>query len=522
MIEDGNVVSLTSEEFMYIVNSNADNEWVSTLKPIYSEVARFFFNSKQNVIYKLTDKNYIKDPSLIDLFAHFGIVFGGLLGARDNVIVYLNPDTYIDDLNNQLEELPPGDIPNLVAVILTKDESTILDVLSKIKEIYPNIASAQKVFDTISTNNLISRLREELRTDKLIDVSDKVKKLAETNDTSFTYLKLFNDIVESIHKDSLNNNIIVYPGDSSYYRDYLYIASELYLRYRERCYIDEAYIRDYCSMIANSYLDRSSHLVEEIVSYYRNLPNILVNSCDYGFRYALVKGKSMSLCVSYVNIDSTILIESKRMFNLDEDISLKPLGDYFDIETVSGCSDLHDIISGLYNTLDVGDEIIKVQNLIVFSKGDSVYLGYVHDIYVDIKAVCSIDGLNVPITINFQDLKEFLPLGIYINGPNLYAKLNEITNRSEALVQSSPKAQLRRFTTILKDLPLMISDLQDESKCNSLELDLITISLFSSFGVRAETFCKKCIEPLKGLDYLRGLLDCFGGLNPAIVKNIIL
>lgn len=521
MIDDGNVVSLTSEEFMDKVNSNIDNAWVSTLKPMYSEVARFLFNSRQNIIYRLKDRNYIKDTSLLDLFSHFGIVFGGLLGERDSVIVYLNPESYIEDLNNQLSELPTGDIPTLVVVILTDDQATILDVLTKVKESYPNAVSAQKVFDKINANSLMSKIREELKTDSLIDISDKVEELSKTKKTSFDYLELFNNIVESIHSYSMNKCIIVYPGDSSYYRDYLYIASELYLRYRERCYVDEAYVRDFCSMISSSYLDRDSHLVEEIISYYMNLPNILVNTCDYGFRYALVKGKSMSLCVSYVNMESMTLVESKKMFNIDGEINLMSLSSVFDLNTISGCCDLHDTIDSLYSILSIDDgEIIKAQNLIVFNTEDSMYLGYVHDIFVDIKSACSIDGLNVPMTINYQDLKEFLPLGVYINGPNLYARLNNIHSPREALVQSSPKLQTRRFTTILKDIPLRIGDLQDESKCSSLGLDLSTVSLFSSFGVRAETFCKKHIEPLKSLNYVRNLLDCFGGLNPALVKNI--
>lgn len=497
---------------------------LNSLYTVYNDVVSFYIeNRDQKTIYTLDNVDTFLDINLKNELDKFGIGSDEFVSSRNNYLLLVDPEKGLEEAVREFINTTPDDAVPTHVVVLTDDVVTISKFCEEVRLIYPKIAVTQTTVSDQTSNELISFLAKEIGTspNNLFDISDYCIKLNNLAENSPRYLDEFNKVIEEIQRNA-NNKIIVTTDYKKSTDIFNKIVAEMYLRFGDTPNEVFCYAPSHCQETIQIYIMRSlfdidTHLVEETVEYFKQLPSVLISREDFGFAYHLVsKNKTLKLECTYCKVDETEQGNSiNDSFNL-MDIEIESLSDYYDLDTVDGCKDLKELIVKLNNLLDFKGDLITACNLIFFCKDGVHYCGVVDNLDFKVKVKTVVEGFGTVVrTLEYKDLVKCYPVGLYLDGKMTVSSvlsIFEIKIRAESLI---PFRCRRNMSSILNTILITNDSYSDES---GIKLSTVGLYCKNSYIIRTG-FYVNFFDTI-GASSTKFQLDCFGGLTFKLVDRV--
>ncbi|MGL4949228.1 MAG: hypothetical protein ACRC5M_02510 [Anaeroplasmataceae bacterium] len=503
---------LTYEEFRE--KASADINAVGIFSYM-EDIIKFYYNVRnQKEVYLIADSENSIDFSQISVYEEFGITFNSILSTRESYVLFIEPELELGiQLKEQIINIPE-DKEFTHLVVLSDSIDIVTNLYNTVKGVYPNINTVQSLFRKMTREDLLNKYKKDLGTNNLFDLSEYCDLLSKVNSYSTEYIETFNKIVMQIHQEK-NNRIYIYCGEENNQRTYDSLVIDLYLRYGDKFFSHESRVKTVANYINMSLCNVDTMLPEEFLAYIANIPKVLAGTEEYGISFNLVKSVNAKIQLTYIDMESSDKFDSVQSTLLLSDIEVLSVYDFYDIDSIDGCSLMKRRIMDLYKLLDIKTGIIDVTKLLFFSKDNKVFIGFIEKIStpITVKTIKSIGSAER--VIEYNDLKTLVPIGVYLNGPAYASRIlaSQGINYSESFI--TPKRTKRGLTTLLSSSIFVV-----DSTWDKLDVPISTIGLFSRFDrLSRDGFYKNFVEVI-GLDATRSKIDCFGGFNPKLVKSI--
>ena len=511
------IIELSYEDFKSISEDSDLN--LSNLISYEEQVIKFIFKTRNQVdFYLLTDIDFIED-SLKDILLKYGICTSKYDLQRSRRVLFIDPSKdFITQINEQLVD-GVDDFTNLV--VLTDDNEVVKETLSKVKEVYPEIASLQFTYSSEDYDSIMSSLKETLGTDRLYDIKDYCEALSGLDELSAEYIDYFNKSVYEIHQSNPNGFIYV-NSNSKYDRIAESIFGELYLQYGEQFYVPTSRVNRMISLITNNLCDKDKMLVEDFVNYFNNHPRYMINKAVRiidGYSFVIMDQGTLSLSINYFpanqldSLENIYSLESK-VFSSSE-IDVLPLSKVFELNDNS--KKVKDVINLFYKKVNNSKNIVSVIDLVYFVKDGQEYIGYLNKFSINIPYIKYSELGAEKLVMDYRDFSHLIPVTVFLDGPMLC---------KESLKMYFPQCKYKKsYVDIPKSrypgISILGSSYRLNNRWNELEtISPLTIGIGCNLCYKFRLAFYKELKNILGLQKVRELADIYGGFNPVFTKSI--
>lgn len=489
------------------------------VRSYYKDLVKFYsYNSTKNNYY-IEGLDSVYDKQEIKILADFGIMENNFMFSRNCYIMYVNPYGDLKDAQLKFIEDSPDDVEPTHVFINSNDVKVIEETYKKICEQYPNIECVQHYLDdSLSKDYVVHEIMDKIHCSEsdLFDISSYCKKLEDRNSIDLMSMKCIKEIdkiAEEIHS-KCGNRIIYNSSLDDVNNMYVFLIEKLYLQYHHRFYAK----RNIVEMIETKIMrlfDKDFMLVEEMLEYFNKLPNLLIELFDTMHFEHIVRSKSFALNVDYLPINFTDRDSAKKIVLNSDNLNLKKLTSYFDIDTIDGCKSLKSIISRMYDKIDNVD-LIDVTSIIIFELDGETNIGYVREREFKAETVAVLgDIVKNNVILDYNRLRKCLPVDLYLDAPAMMLNICKNLKVNPSNLRLKPSINNERINGfIINDFNIRETDELWEG------VSLSTVGLFSkpSSIIRTSLY-KEFVEKL-GLDETRSIVDCFGGFTPGLTTSI--
>lgn len=520
-------MNLDYSEFLNIVESCEDD--ISSAYPAFKDIIKFYIKRPDQInIYSLTDYRSSGDFYLEETLKSFGLNIGDLISRRDNYILIVDPSKHLDDELRAFSEHVPNGVRPTHLFVKSNDVNIVKSILSEVeKQFGVSINITQPLVSDLTSMDYLVGISKSmsLRGDisRFLDIKDYVEEL-EKDKNPYTYLDRVNSLVEKIQMrvEESNRTLIPIISDlTGEYTIYNKIVSELYLRYNTTSYLESRYRITVLSSIMKTLFSRDYQLYEESIKYFKELPTLLVSYEDIGKSYHIVDepSKVASITVCYCGLKDLSKSKTKSMDAMS--LNIKSIYDYYDLDTIVGCESLKKKILDLYEIMDLkSNYIIKATDLIFFEEDGLECIGVILDFKfsVDVKTIVPEIGTAIQ-TLDYSKLKRCYPLNIFLDGSLIKNHLDRKLSNLNISLSIVPVKSNRKNTSLVD---LYKVDINNSMESKSSDPSLSTLCLFGQVDYELRKgFIDTFIDTL-GIESVRSQVDCFGGFNLKLVKNITL
>lgn len=501
----------TLDKFLEDSTLNNCNIYSYFMEPL--KILRGANNQKEFIL--LEDINPDSD---LEYLRDFGIGCSRVGLIKKYYVLFVNPDDIRGSLVNFYNQAPDEVTPTHLCVI-SNDIEVIKSVTEKIKEEYPSIQPTQYMTEQ-SKDALLDSMIEELgipsRNSVFVvdEYVERIKSKGSTVDAILEYSKCAEEI-----KNVSKNKLLLYTGNYENFNIYARLGLVYYLNYGKKFYVNLGRVNYVCRLLTNAIMNKDTMLIEELVSSFKNLPDILIELVYKNLMYNIVKSKSLILSVSSIELSDN---EKDNIRNNEilktEDINILSLYDLYDLDSVEGCKLMKDKIMSLYKLLDIPkDKIISVTDLILFQmpNEDTVRLGVVKEskFIVNVETIHRYLG-RTSRTIGYEELQNCYPPDIMIDGLLTCRALFKprLENYSDSMCKLKYKP--RKYS---------IEMLDSRIKFNSPNFDKIPLSTVGLFSIYDSLFRESINKDLAngiGVNKAREKVDCFGGFTPILTPVV--
>lgn len=488
------------------------------LKNLYGfmhNIVNFYNYTKDQKEIFVIDDNVVED-SLKDLYEKFGITSNEYKISRSNYLLIIDPNRPMAvQYSEFFEHVNESSVPTHL-VVLSNDNDVCLDYLKLVQTSYPDIKIVQDVTKNLTNEELCINIKKILNTSKVFDVTEYCDRLAKESTVSPSYLNLFDSIVDEIHENNSDELIYICCGGYESQSIYTYLVVELYLRYASKFYCTPAQMSIVLNRVSTTLNTSDFYLFDEFANYIKRIPNVLVESRgDEGFITHIVNGKDLIFSVIYTELEesygNSVFDTSMSM----HDVEFMSLLDFYDLNTVDGCTYLKSKIEYLYKTFKVKTGLISAKDLIVFQKDSKTYIGYVYAKEVKLTTLALTEYSQIKDEINLNRLRKCVPVSLFLDGVSLaksiYSSLNAPLNVDSLFL---PK-QTHKMVILLNTGTFQVNDEWD-----SCGLSILDVGLSSKFTYSVCLSFYKNFESIIGLEGVRSICDCFGGFNPKLCRMV--
>ena len=501
---------------------NGDNPvelCLDKVRGYYKDLVKFYSYNSQKNNYYIEDLDSAYERQDIKTLSKFGIMDNEFIFSRNSYLMYVGADGNIKDAQLKFIENAPDDVEPTHVFINSNDINVIKEVYDTVCEQYPSIECVQHYLDdNLSKDYVVNEIIQKIhcKESDLFDISEYCKRLEDRNKIDIMSMKCITEIdklVEEIHS-KCGNRIIYNSNLDDVNNMYVFLVEKLYLQYHHLFYAK----RNLVEMIETKIMrlfDKNFMLVEEMLEYFNKLPTLLIELFDTMHFEHIIKSKSFALNVDYLPINFTEKDNVKKIVLTSENLNLKKLTSYFNIDSVNGCEELKSIIMKMYDKVE-DVELIDVTSLIIFELDGEINIGYVRGREFKAETVAVLGNIvKNDVVLDYNRLKRCIPIDLYLDAPammlNICKKLNvDLTN-----IKIKPYINPARVNGfIINDFNIRETD----ELWNGVSLS--TVGLFSKpSSIIRNSLYKQFIETL-GLKKTRSIVDCFGGFTPGLTTSV--
>lgn len=517
-----NVKKFTYTEFLEVVNSSTLT--LSNLMSFYKNVVNFFYSYKdqRDSIY-ITGSKAFQEPAMLKLYESFGITFSSFIAFKKEFIVFIDPSRdLMEQIREQTKYIPDNELFTKL-VVLSEDPNVVSSILAQVKELIPGIEQTQFLPSSDSPEDRKRAICEEMKipladSEKFVfDVTAYCNEIAKySRQNHIEYLAYYHDVVNRIANE-IGSRIAIYTGDSDQLDVFILVALELYLQHHKLAYIPPSRRNLYFGEMSALLVDPTYHLAEEIIAYIQHLPKAMFELSPLGLTTHFFKRRQIKMHVKFVPLESLdkSLVQEK-VFSSSE-ITVKPISEFYDLDTIGGCYDLQSFIQKLYDIFDLSTGILDVTKLLFFGANRNIYVGLLENFDCSIEALTITNIGTATTQLNFKDLSKLFPVDCVIGGlavvKQLCSRLKISFSPREFCLQIKP----RSLGHVVRGLYLNV-----DSEWHPTDIALSTLGLYArTDSLLRLGFNEQFINTL-GLQRCRETFDCFGGLNPVLIKSIVL
>lgn len=490
----------------------------------------FYHNRVQSSVIRVEDSKDITSD-VRSCFEGFCLSFGNSFHSVDKYIVFVNPELdVIEDCRKQVSEnLPAGKNPTHVC-ILSNDCDVVEKSYETLLKVYPDLKLVQRTvyynFSTSSLQKAKSLINDE---SKILLLNDYCEKLNNKySDSSIEFIKLFTSCIDEI-MSKCEGKFLVFGGDyqSRNYAMYKLILTELYVR-KANCkfYVEKDDSQDFLKEFSRYVFDPDCMLVEDVVRYLMNLPD-LVCELKYSLStYSLVAKKDLNLKCMYVPLgDRTKSNVVTKMLNV-RDLRIMPFGKYYDMRTddfyanIRTEIDCRNFLHSLYDVFEVPHDVfLSVVNVFFFMMDGNEYVGVCLDYNFNATCLSNMAGMG-PCTVNMdlERVKKLVYIDYCLNAAPIAKTYQRfLTNKQLTLNSISPLRLFSENSVLYRDYYVnneyYFNEMSEDKVWADMPNSVFDCGMYSPMSVKFRTgFAIPFINKL-GLDNTRKMLDSFGGLN---------
>lgn len=451
---------INSREFLDIIDSDVLENVICFNRFI---VNYFYRNPDQNLIARLDDSSNINED-IIRCFKGFSVNFGDTFSSVSNYIVFIEPDS--DPIENYRKcvskYIPLGKNATHVCV-MSEDLVEVERIYSILVKENPNLRLVQKTSVFNYSEQSLQKAKDLIKDEsRMFIIKDYCESLSSIyNGSDITFIKEFKRVVDEI--DSLcTNKFIIFGGDQQTHSYFIFklILVELYNR-GSKCkfYIDVYDTTEVLTQLSASVFSPESMLVEDVVKFLLNLPDLVAELKEDYLVYHLINSRHLNLKVSYAPLNSLNKESVKSKVLRSEDMKIMPFSNYYNMCTDSFYTNIRtekecrQFIHSLYDVFTLpNDEILSVTNVFFFIMDDVEYVGYCRA--YDFKAPCVSNMIGMMATrfsLGFNDIRRLCYLDSCLNAGSILKQF-QLFSTAKTLNSKSiiPYKSFRKYSSIYR------------------------------------------------------------------------
>lgn len=490
----------------------------------------FYNNPSQKEVIRVSESKDITHD-IKSCFDGFCISFGNTFHSVTNYIVFVNPELdVIEDYRKQSSLNLPMDKEPTHVCILTEDYSVVERCYETLLKINPNLKLVQRTagynFSTISLDRAKKLIKDE---DKIFIINDYCKKLSENfHSSSVNFIKMFNGCIEDI-MSKCEGKFVIFGGDyqSEAYYIYKLILTELYIR-KAKCkfYVEKDDSQDFLKEFSRRVFNPECMLVEDVVKYLVNLPDLVCQLKGPLSTYSLVLSRVLNLRCTYVPLDSmTKSNVSTKSLNVN-DIKILPFGNHYDMCTDDFYANIRterecrDFIHSLYNVFDIPHDLfLSVVNVFFFIMDGVEYVGVCLDYNFKANCISNMSGMSACNSVlTFEDVRKFVYIDYCLNVVPIVKTFQKMIPSKKLTLDSISPLRLFKDNSVINRIYYVnndyyFSETSDNKTWSDMPSSVFDCGMYSPMSVKFRTgFAIPFVKQL-GLETTRLMLDSFGGFN---------
>lgn len=466
-------------------------------------------------------------------FKGFAVNFESTFANVSKYIVFIDPneDPIECYRKNVSKYLPLGKDATHVC-ILSNDLSVVESTYGILLESNPNLLLVQKTVVYNHSAERFSKAKAMIGDEsRMLVVKDYCERLDSIySESSIYFIKEFERTIEEI-LTLCDGKIIVFGGDyqSPSYDIFKLIVTELYIRNARCKFFVESYdTPEFLNRLGSSVFKPECMLVEDVVNFLVNLPELVAEIKQDFLVYHLVNSRHLSLKMSYVPLND--LSESKvtnKSLNY-KNIKIIPFDNYYNMCTddfflnVRVEKECRSFIHSLYKVFHVpNDEILSVTNVFFFLMDGVEYVGYLRDYSFKAKCISNMIGMKATeFTLDFDDVRRLSFLDSCLNVQYVLKSFQVFSVKKTLNLNSvRPLRTFKDFSSIYRVYSVNNEYFFDEASSASnrywsdMPYSVYNCGMYSPMSVKFRTGLYLSLIKKLGIDYARSMLDSFGGFN---------